>query len=153
MDLGEEADDEEDGEKETAADEILPDALEMELLLEIIDPTMHSQPSTAPKSGKKRGPSHLDRGSASSDSSVEDLDAKSTRTKKKGSMPTKAPASSSHPSQWTDEDIDVVRQTRYKVDLKGFQTYRMNQIPVILTVSTPRTTAPKSRWRGRTPAL
>ena len=41
-------------------------------------------------------------------------------------MPSKALGS--HPSQWTDEDIDVVCQTRYKVDLKHFQTYRLNII-------------------------
>ena len=80
----------------------------MELLLEIIDPTTHSQPPTAPRSGKKRGPSHLDGGSASSDLSVEDLDAKATCTKKKGSTPTKASASGLHPVQRTDDDIDVV---------------------------------------------
>ena len=48
------------------------------------------------------------------------------RPKKKGSTPTKA--SGSHPSQWTDEDIDVVRQTRYKTDLQHFQTYHLNKI-------------------------
>ena len=38
----------------------------------------------------------------------------------------KAPVS--HPSQWAEEDIDVVRQTRYKTDLQCFQTYRRNKI-------------------------
>ena len=33
-----------------------------------------------------------------------------------------------HPSQWAEEDIDVVRQTRYKMDLQRFQTYRQNKI-------------------------
>ena len=61
-----------------------------------------------------------------SDSSDEDLDAKGAHPKKKGSMPTKA--SGSHPSQWTDEDIDVVCQTRYKTDLQHFQTYHLNKI-------------------------
>ena len=79
-----------------------------------------------PKSGNKRGPSHLNGGSASSDSSVEDLDIKGTRPKKKGSTPTKA--SGSHPSQWMDEDIDVVHQVYYKTDLQRFQTYRLNKI-------------------------
>ena len=46
--------------------------------------------------------------------------------KKKGSTPTKAPIS--HPSQWAEEDIDVVRQTRYKTDLQRFQTYHRNKI-------------------------
>ena len=128
LDLGKEADDEEDGEKDTATDEILPDTSEMELLLDIIDPTTHHPPSAAPKSGDKRGPSHLDGGSISSDSSVEDLDAKNARPKKKGSTPTKASASGSHPSQWTEEDIDVVHQTRYKVDLQRFENYRINKI-------------------------
>ena len=90
LDMGEEADDEEDGEKDPAMDETLPDASEMELLLEIINPATHSQPSSVPRSGDKRGPCDLDSGSASSDSSIEDLDAKSTCPKKKGSMPTKA---------------------------------------------------------------
>ena len=41
-------------------------------------------------------------------------------------MPTKA--LESHPSQWTDEDIDIVHQTHYKTDLQRFQTYRLNKI-------------------------
>ena len=126
LDLGQEADDEGDGKKDLAGDETLPDPSELELLQEIIDPAAHNQPPSAPKSGNKRGPSHLNCGSASSDSSVEDLDAKGAHPKKKGSMPTKA--SGSHPSQWTDEDIDVVCQTRYKMDLQHFQTYRLNKI-------------------------
>ena len=126
LDLGYEADDEGDGKKDPAGDETLPDPSELELLQGITDPAAHHQPSPAPKSGDKRGPSHLDGGSASSDSSVEDLDAKGACPKKKGSTPTKA--SGSHPSQWTDEDIDVVHQTRYKMDLQHFQTYRLNKI-------------------------
>ena len=126
LDLGQEANDEGDGKKDPASDETLPDPSELELLQEIIDPVAHNQPPPAPKSGDKRGPSHLDSGSASSDSSVEDLDAKGVCPKKKGSMPTKALGS--HPSQWTDEDIDVVHQTHYKTDLQCFQTYRLNKI-------------------------
>ena len=38
------------------------------------------------------------------------------------------PTKASHPSQWRDEDIDVVCQIRYKTDLKRFQTYRTNKI-------------------------
>ena len=125
--MGQEADDEGDGEKDPAGDETLPDPSKLELLQEIIDPAAHNQPPPVPKSGDKRGPSHLDGGSASSDSSVEDLDAKGARPKKKGSTPTKASAIS-HPSQWAEEDIDVVRQTRYKTDLQCFQTYRRNKI-------------------------
>ena len=49
------------------------------------------------------------------------------RPKKKGSTPTKASAVS-HPSQWAEEDIDIVRQTHYKMDLQRFQTYRQNKI-------------------------
>ena len=123
--MGQEADDEEDGEKDPTGDEILPDPSELELLQGIINPAAHNQLPPAPKSGDKRGPSHLDGGSASSDSSVEDLDAKGARPKK-GSMPMKAPIS--HPSQWVEEDIDVVQQTRYKTDLQHFQTYRRNKI-------------------------
>ena len=124
--MGQEADDEGDGEKDPTGDKTLPNPSELKLLQEIIDPAAHNQLPPAPKSGDKRGPSHLDGGSASSDSSVEDLDAKGACPKKKGSMPTKA--SVSHPSQWVEEDIDVVRQTRYKMDLHHFQTYRRNKI-------------------------
>ena len=106
LDMGQEADDEGDGEKDLTGDETLPDPSELELLQEIIDPAAHNRPPPVPKSGDKRGPSHLDGGSASSDSSVEDLDAKGARPKKKGSTPTKAPVS--HPSQWAEEDINVV---------------------------------------------
>ena len=106
LDMGQEADDEGDGEKDPTGDETLPDSSELELLQEIIDPAAHNRPPPAPKSGNKRGPSHLDGSSASSDSSVEDLDAKGASPKKKGSMPTKVPVS--HPSQWVEEDIDIV---------------------------------------------
>ena len=126
LDLGQEADNEGDGEKDLAGDETLPDPSELELLQEIIDPAAHNQPPPVPKSGDKRGPSNLNGSSASSDSSVEDLDAKGACPKKKGSMPTKV--SGSHPSQWTDEDIDVVCQTCYTTDLQHFQTYRLNKI-------------------------
>ena len=82
LDMGEEADDEGDGEKEPAGDETLPDQAEIELLQEIINPATHNQQPSAPKSGEKRGPSHLDGGSISSDSSVEDMDAKNARPRK-----------------------------------------------------------------------
>ena len=126
LDMGQEADDEGEGEKDPTGDETLPDPSELELLQGIINPAAHNQLPPAPKSGDKRGPSHLDGGSASSDSSVEDLDAKGACPKKKGSTPMKA--SVSHPSQWAEEDIDVVRQTRYKTDLQYFQTYCRNKI-------------------------
>ena len=126
LDMGQEADDEGDGKKDPAGDETLPNPSKLELLQEIIDPAAHNQPPSVPKSGDKRGPSHLDGSSASSDSSVEDLDAKGVHPKKKGSTPTKA--SGSHPSQWTKEDMDIVHQTRYKTDLQRFQTYHLNKI-------------------------
>ena len=126
LDMGQEADDEGDGKKDPAGDETLPDPSKLTLLQEIIDPAAHNQPPPAPKSGDKRGPSHLDGGSASSDSSVEDLEAKGARPKKKGSTPTKMLGS--HPSQLAEEDIDVVHQNRYKTDLQHFQTYRRNKI-------------------------
>ena len=126
LDMEQEADNEGDGEKDPAGDETLPDPSELELLQEIITPVVHNQPPPAPKSGDKRGPSHLDGGSASSDSSVVDLDVKGAHPKKKGSTPTKVLGS--HPSQWTDEDIDIVRQTHYKTDLQHFQTYCLNKI-------------------------
>ena len=106
LDIGQEADDEEDGQKDPTGDETLPDPSKLELLQGIINPAAQNQPPPAPKSGDKSGPSHLDGGSASSDSSVEDLDAKGACPKKKGSTPVKAPVS--HPSQWVEEDIDVV---------------------------------------------
>ena len=124
--MGQDADNEGDGEKDPTSGETLPDPSELELLQEIIDPAAHNRLPPAPKSGDKRGPSHLDSGSASSDSSVEDLDAKGVHPKKKGSTPTKVPVL--HPSQWAEEDIDVVRQTRYKTDLQCFQTYCQNKI-------------------------
>ena len=118
LDMGQEANTKEDGEKDPTGDEILPDPSELELWQGIINPAAHNQPPPVPKSGDKRGPSHFDGGSVSSDSSVEDLDTKGACPKKKGSTPMKAPIS--HPSQWAEEDIDVVRQTRYKTDLQRF---------------------------------
>ena len=126
LDMGQEANNEGDDEKDLAGDETLPHPSELELLQEIIDPAAHNQLPPAPKSGDKRGPSHLNSSSASSDSSVEDLDANGARPKKKGSTPTKALVL--HPSQWVEEDIDIVRQTHYKTDLQCFQTYRQNKI-------------------------
>ena len=99
LDMGQEADDEGDGEKDQASDETLPDPSELEILQEIIKPAAPNQLPSAPKSGDKRGSSHLDGDSALTDPSAEDLDAKGVRLKNKGSMPTKASAAS-HPSQW-----------------------------------------------------
>ena len=128
LDLGIEADDEADGDKEPAedaGDEPTINPNEVEMLKGIIKAPTGNQPSTAPKSGDKWGSTHLDGSSGSSDSSAEDLDtSRSTRSKEKVAMPTKA----LHPSQWSDEDINVVHQTHYKTDLKCFQTYRTNKI-------------------------
>ena len=41
-------------------------------------------------------------------------------------MPVKM--ASSNTSQWTNEDLDVVRQLHYKTNLDRFQTYRCNKI-------------------------
>ena len=60
LDMGQEANDEEDGEKDLTGDEILPDPSELELLQGIIHPAAHNQPPPVPKSGNKRGPSHFD---------------------------------------------------------------------------------------------
>ena len=123
-----EANDEADADKEPAediGDKLDIDPEEIQMLKQIIKPAAAGQPSTTPKSGDKRGSTHLDGGSSSSDSSGEDLDAsRGTRAKKKTSMSTKA----LHPNQWSEDDIDIVHQIRYKTDLQRFQTYRTNKI-------------------------
>ena len=127
LDMGLEANDEAEGVKEpteAAGEKSTIDPGEVELLKEIVKTPTSDQPSTAPKSGDKQGSTHLNSGSGSSDLSIEDLDARGTWAKKKVATPTKA----SHPSQWSDEDIDVVRQIHYKTDLQCFQTYRHNKI-------------------------
>ena len=78
LDMVLEADDKADANKEPTEDvrdklEIDPE--EVQMLKQIIKPAASGQPSTAPKSGDKRGLTHLDGGSGLSDSSVEDLDA------------------------------------------------------------------------------
>ena len=110
---------------EDVGDELEIDPEEVKMLKQIIKPAAGGQPSTAPKSGDKWGSTHLNGGSGSSDSSGEDLDAsRGARAKKKMSMPTKA----SHPNQWSEDDIDIVHQIRYKTDLQRFQTYHTNKI-------------------------
>ena len=97
------------------------------MLKKIIKPVPPGeQPSVAPKSGGKRSSTHLDGGAASSESSAEDLDASRSkaRPKKKVGTPTK----STSPSEWSKEDIDLIRQIQYKTDLQRFQTYRTNKI-------------------------
>ena len=90
----------------------------------IVNPGPDSQPLATPKSGDKWGLAHLD-GSAFSDSSGKDLDAKGIMNKKKGATPTKV---ASNTSQWAEEDIDVVQQYRYMTDVDHFQTYRWNKV-------------------------
>ena len=130
LDLGEEADDEGDGEKgraEEASTKPTPDPDEMARLKTIIKPgTSGKQPPAAPKTGGKWGSTHIDGGAASSKSSAEDLDVShsSTRPKKKGGTPTKVTS----PGEWSKEDIDIVCQIQYKTDLQRFQTYRTNKI-------------------------
>ena len=77
-----------------------------------------------PKAGDKWGSSQLD-GSDSSNSSVEDLDAKGSMGSKKVLTPTKAVP---NPSQWMADDIDFVCQYWYKTDVECFQKYWMNHI-------------------------
>ena len=95
------------------------------MLKQIIKPTAGGEPTTVPKSGDKRGSTHLDGGSGLSELSGEDLDAsRGSWAKKKALTPTKV----SHPNQWSKDDIDIVRQIRYKTDLQRFQTYHTNKI-------------------------
>ena len=126
LDVGLEADDKGDGEKDPhEGNDSVIDALELEILKTIVKPGTNNQAPIMPKSGEKWGLGHLD-SSVSSDSSGEDLDAKDAQNKKKGLMPIKG--ASSNTGQWTNEDIDVVRQIRYKTDLDQFQTYQPNKI-------------------------
>ena len=121
LDTGLNANNEGDGEKDPGEGEDLNiDAAEIEILQDIINPGAHEQAPALPKSGEKRGSGHID-GSIGSDSSAEDLDAKDTRPKKKVSMPVKV--ASSNTGKWTNEDLDMVCQLRYKTDLDHFQTY------------------------------
>ena len=87
LDMGQEADDEGDCKKDPTGDETLPDPSELELLQGIINPAAHNQLPPVPKSGDKRGPSHLDGGPASSDLSVEDLDARVRTPRRRGQCP------------------------------------------------------------------
>ena len=121
LDAGLEADDEGDGEKDPGEGEDPNiDAAEIEILQGIINLRAHDQVPALPKSGQKQGSGHLE-SSIGSDSSAEDLDAKDAQPKKKVSTPVKA--ASSNTGQWTDGDLDMVRQIRYKTDLDYFQTY------------------------------
>ena len=107
LDMGLEANDKGDGEKDQPGNDSLINLGEVKILKGIINPGADDQLPTAPKSGNKQGSAHLDGGSGSSDLSGKDLDAKGIRSKKKGATPTKV---MSNPSQWTNEYIDVVHQ-------------------------------------------
>ena len=77
LDMGFEADNEAEGDKEPtedAGDESPINLGEVKLLKEIIKIPIGDQPSTAPKSGNKWGSTHLNGGGHPSDSSIEDLD-------------------------------------------------------------------------------
>ena len=126
LDAGLEADDEGDREKDPhEGDDSIIDASEIEILKSIVKPGTNNQVPIMPKSGEKRGSGHLD-GSVCSDLSGKDLDAKDAWNRKKGSIPIKV--GSSNTGQWTEEDIDVVCQICYKMDLDRFQTYQRNKI-------------------------
>ena len=126
LDEGLEAEDKGDGDKDQLeGNDSIIDASELEILKGIVNPGANDEVPTMPKSGEKQGSGHLD-GSVGSDLSGEDLDTKDARNKKKGFTPTKV--GSANTSQWTEEDIDVVHQIRYKTDLDRFQTYRRNKI-------------------------
>ena len=121
LDTGLEANDKGDGEKDPGEGEDPNiDANEIEILQGIINLGTHNQAPALPKSGEKRGSGHLET-SLGSYSSAEDLDAKDARPKKKVSTPVKA--ASSNTGQWTNKDLDVVHQIRYKTDLDCFKTY------------------------------
>ena len=100
-------------ERRTSMVAMILDASELEILQGIINPGTEDQAPIMHKSGEKQGSGHLN-SSGSSDSSGEDLDAKGAWNRKKGSTPTKM---ASNTRQWTEEDIDVVCQIRYKMDL------------------------------------
>ena len=126
LDAGLEADDEGDGEKDPGeGEDPNVDATEIKILQGIINLGTHYQAPALPKSGEKRGSGHL-KTSIGSNLSTEDLDAKDAQPKKK--VLTHVKAASSNTSQWTDEDLNVVLQIRYKTDLDCFQTYRRNKI-------------------------
>ena len=125
FDVADDADNEGEGEKDPTGDEPSLNPAELEILQGIINPVAGDRPSLVPKSGDKQGSTHLGGDGGLSDSSGEDLDAKNIHPKKKGSTPTKAPAT--HP-KWVEEDVDMVCQIRYKTDFARFQNYRQNKI-------------------------
>ena len=129
LELGMEANDKDDGWKPEqdsngSHDGAGMDPKELEILQGIVGKGQGQKPPSTPKSRDNWGLSHLE-GSASSDSLGEDLDAKGVKSNKKGLTPTKA---APNPSQWTNEDIDVVHQYCYKTDVNQFQTYRSNHM-------------------------
>ena len=128
LDMALEANNEANADKEPTedvGDKLEIDPEEVQMLKQIIKSAAGGQPPTATKSGDKQGSTYLDGGSDLSDSSGEDLDAsRGAQAKKNTSTPTKA----LHPNQWSEDDIDIVHQIRYKTDLQHFQTYRTNKI-------------------------
>ena len=125
LDVGLDADNKGDGEKDPGEGEDLNiDATEVKILQGIINPSTHEQAPSLPKSGEKRGSGHLD-GSISSNSSAEDLDAKDAQPKKKVLTPVKM--ASSNTGQWTDEDLNVVRQLCYKTASKPTDAIKSRQ--------------------------
>ena len=149
LDMALEADDEADADKEPTedvGDELDIDPEEVQMLKQNIKPTVGGQPSTTPKSGEKWGSTHLNGDFGSLDSSSEDLDvSRGTQAKKKTLTPTKV----SHPNQWSKDDINIVHQIRYKMDLQHFQTYHTNKIdPADLTSINTRDHSPylKVAW-------
>ena len=125
LELGMEADDENDGRKpELDGDRPGINPKELEILQGIVGKGQGQKPPSMPKLGDKQSSSHME-GSASSDSLGKDLDAKGVKNGKKGLMPTKVVP---NPSQWTEEEIDVVHQYRYQTDVDRFQTYRSNHM-------------------------
>ena len=125
LDMGLDADDEGDREREPGeGDDCIINAAEVKILKGIINLGTPEQAPILPKLGEKQGLGHLD-GSIGSDLSAEDLDTKDIQNKKKGLTPVKVV---SNTGQWTDEDLDVVRQLCYKTHLDHFQTYWRNKI-------------------------
>ena len=126
LDTGLDADDEGNGEKDPGEGEDPNiDAAAIEILQGIINLGTPEQAPTLPKSGEKQGFGHL-KTSIGSDLSAEDLDAKDAQPKKKVLTPVKV--ASSNTGEWTDEEVNLVRQIHDKTDLDHFQTYRRNKI-------------------------
>ena len=77
-----EADDDAEGKKDPADNEPSLDPAELEILWGIINPVVDDRPSPVPKSGDKRGSTHLSGDCGLLDSSGEDMDTKGIHPKK-----------------------------------------------------------------------